>query len=269
MRSILLAIQFLTILPVRLRGDISERDVARCASAFPVVGALQGFMILISAIVLARFFTLDVVSGFVIAIMVIINGGFHLDGIADTFDALAVKSSGDPDADKQKRLAVMKDSTNGAIGITAIVILILLKFVLIKSVLSFPVFVTGFLVLSLMPVFSKWIMVPPMYHGMSARKDGLGSMLLADRSPRRVLISTALISFIFAAVSAAHFVKYYGLQSMVFLAILPLGYLFAMAAAAFCEKRFGGLTGDTLGALSELSEIIYLTGSSIWLRHFI
>ena len=44
MRSILLAIQFLTILPVRLRGKISESDIARCATFFPLAGALQGLI---------------------------------------------------------------------------------------------------------------------------------------------------------------------------------------------------------------------------------
>ena len=102
MRSILLAIQFLTILPVRLRGEISESDIARCASFFPLAGALQGLILFAAAVVLNMIFPADIVSGFVIAIAIIINGGFHLDGLADTFDALAVKSSGDPAKDRSK-----------------------------------------------------------------------------------------------------------------------------------------------------------------------
>ena len=65
----------------------------------------------------------------------------------------------------------MKDSVTGAIGVVAIVTGILLKFILIKNVLSFPVPLTAFLVFSFMPVFSKWLMVPAMYHGTSARND--------------------------------------------------------------------------------------------------
>ena len=155
MRSILLAIQFLTILPVRLKGEISESDIARCAAFFPLVGAVQGLMLFTAAVMLSMIFPADVVSGFVIALAIIINGGFHLDGLADTFDALAVKSSGDPVRDGAKRLSVMKDSVTGAIGVVAIVTVILLKFILIKNVLSFPVPLTAFLVFSFMPVFQS------------------------------------------------------------------------------------------------------------------
>jgi adenosylcobinamide-GDP ribazoletransferase len=269
MRSIMLAIQFLTILPVRLRGVVSERDIARSAAFFPVVGAVQGFLLFISAIALVRLLPPDIVSGFLIALAIISNGGFHLDGLADTFDALAVKSSGDPAADREKRLSVMKDSLTGAIGVVAIVMVILLKFVLIKNVLIFPVPLAGFLILFLMPVFSKWIMVPAMYHGKSARHNGLGKIFIEGISLSIVIFSSALAIFIFSILFNLHSAGISGLRTLLIFGLFPAGYLFAHGAVLFCSRKFGGLTGDTLGALSELSEIVYLTGSYLWLQHSI
>jgi adenosylcobinamide-GDP ribazoletransferase len=269
MRSIMLAIQFLTILPVRLKGVVSELDIARCAAFFPFVGAVQGFLLLVSAMAMIRILPADIVSGFIIAIAIISNGGFHLDGLADSFDALAVKSSGDPAADREKRLSVMKDSSTGAIGVIAIVMVILLKFVLIKDVLLFPDPLTALLILFLMPVYSKWIMVPAMYHGKSARHDGLGKIFVESVSLTIVMFSSALAIFIFAIIFAAHPAGMEGLRAPLIFGLLLAGYLLARITVLFCSGKFSGLTGDTLGALSELSEILYLTGSYLWLQHSI
>ena len=133
---------------------------------------------------------------------------------ADTFDALAVKSSGDLANDKKKRLTVMKDSSTGAIGVVAIVMVILLKFVLLKNVLSFPVPLTAFLIVSFMPVFSKWIMVPAMHHGTSARNEGLGRLLIGTSSPNRLLIASFLTLVLFILTLGLHVSRYYGLHGL-------------------------------------------------------
>ena len=269
MKGLLLAIQFLTIIPVRIKGKPSEKEMADSAIFFPAAGALQGLFLLQAALLLAKIFPLDIVSGFVIAAAVISNGGFHLDGLADTFDALAVKSSGDVALDRGKRLAAMKDSFTGSIGVTAVALAILLEFVLLKNLLSYPVALTAFLLLFMMPVFSKWAMVPAMYHGMSARQDGLGRIFIEGSDMRSLLFSSAITLVIFGGLLGAHLWLQYGLRGMTFFGILPAGYLFTLCFTLCCNKIFGGLTGDTLGALGELSGIFYLTGAYIWLQHCI
>jgi adenosylcobinamide-GDP ribazoletransferase len=269
MKRLLLALQFLTIIPVGVAGKPSEKEIAESSMLFPVAGALQGLLLLIAALLLARIFPLDIVSGFLIVIAVISNGGFHLDGLADTFDALAVKSSGDALADREKRLAAMKDSLTGPIGVLAIVLVILLKFILIRNLLSFPVPLTAFLILYLMPVFSKWTMVPAMYHGVPARNTGLGKIFIDGTTMRCLVVSSVLMLILSVGPFGTHVWLHYGLRGISFFAMMPAGYLFSLACARYCNKVFGGLTGDTLGALCELSEILYLTGAYIWLQHCI
>jgi adenosylcobinamide-GDP ribazoletransferase len=163
----------------------------------------------------------------------------------------------------------MKDSLTGAIGVVAIVTVILFKFVLIKNVLLFPLPLAGFLILFLMPVFSKWIMVPAMYYGKSARNNGLGKIFIEGISLPIVIFSSALAIFIFAILYNLHPAGISGLRTLLIFGLFPAGYLLAHGAVLLCSRKFGGLTGDTLGALSELSEIAYLTGAYLWLQHSI
>ena len=67
-----------------------------------LVGLLQGILLVLTDYVSGIFFHQDLVIAIVLLMLVLSNGGFHLDGLADTFDAIAVKSSGDFEKDKEK-----------------------------------------------------------------------------------------------------------------------------------------------------------------------
>lgn len=253
----LLAFQFLTIMPLRVKGDVSEKAVSGSAAFFPVVGTCQGILAIFSAALLLKLFSPDVTAGLITLILIISNGGFHLDGLADTFDALAVKSTGDAIKDREKRLTVMKDSTTGVIGVVAIVIAILLKFLLIHSLLTLD-----YRLLLLMPVFSKWAVNSAIFHGRAARPDGLGRIFLKNKSAGE---------FSFSAIFTLGFLLFvYSILGypLSFLLFMPLIYIMALFAAKFFDKKFGGLTGDTFGAISEIAEILFLMVISIWLQRF-
>lgn len=270
MRQLLLAFQFLTIIPTRVRGDVSEREVAQSAAFFPAVGALQGSVLYGAASLLLMLFSPDITSGLIILLLIISNGGFHLDGLADTFDALSVKSKGDEALDRERRLAVMKDSATGAIGVVAIVITIVVKLLFIRHLLiTAPIF-TAYSAIFLMPVFSKWVMVPAMYHGTSARREGLGQVFIDGVALNTVITASLLVGLLFIIVAELHLLRMYGAESITLFLVLFISlYLFCLAAIRFCSRRFGGITGDTLGALSEIAEILFLAVFTLWLRRFI
>ncbi|MBI5101061.1 MAG: adenosylcobinamide-GDP ribazoletransferase [Nitrospirae bacterium] len=268
MKRLLLAIQFLTIIPVRVKGDVSEKDMAGSTVFFPLAGACQGIMLVLVAAGLHAFLPTQVVCGFVLLAHILSNGGFDLDGLADTADAMAVKSSGDKDLDIEKRLSVMKDSSTGASGATAIVMSLLLKFLLISGLYQaapLPVFLSA---VFLMTVFSKWLTVPAMLHAGSARRDGLGRIFidhitlshLAGSTLTLILLSLVPFLPLFKSMTPASY--FAGI-----LALILSQYIFCIAAVGFFRRRFGGSTGDTFGAMSEISEIIFLTMVLIWLQH--
>ncbi|MBI4688888.1 MAG: adenosylcobinamide-GDP ribazoletransferase [Nitrospirae bacterium] len=260
MKRFLLAIQFLTIIPIKVNGAVSEKDMSRSVAFFPVVGAFQGLLAVFSASLLLKFFSPDIASGLVILILIISNGGFHLDGLADTFDALAVKSSGDKTTDKEKRLNVMKDSSTGPVGVIAIVISILLKFLLLNNILHNYLLSTIYYPLFLMPVLSKWAMNSAIFHGRSARKDGLGKMFI-DGSGVKGFLSAMVLTVGCSLLTL-------GIIRSPLLLFVPLfvSYILGFSAARFSDKKFGGLTGDTLGAISEITEVTFLLTVIAWSR---
>ena len=189
-RTIATAFQFLTIIPIRTNREVSEKEVYNSVSFFPLIGALQGFFLALLAFLFLKIMSADITAAIVLVFYVLITGGFHQDGLSDTFDALSVPSSGDRERDRAKRLQVMKDSTVGPIGVIAIVLSLLLKYLLIKETLQINNDTEKYFIIFLMPVFSKWAMVTAMYHAKSARKDGIGRTFLEHTGLKQIVFAT-------------------------------------------------------------------------------
>jgi len=242
----LLALQFLTILPVRITGSVSGRDVGRSTAFFPLAGLLKGGLFALAYTALGPFLPQEVTAVLLLTLSVLINGGFHLDGLADTFDALA---SGKP---LREKLDIMKDGTAGPAGITAIVLVLLLKYVLILEVLSFsPV-----PYLLLFPVVGAWSTVICMFHGRSARSDGLGHLLIRETGRVQFVLSVVFVVVIFVS---GRCLNHFDFPSIPLSALLAsAAYLFTLPLMKFFSSRFNGLTGDNLGAICELNEVFFL-----------
>lgn len=268
MKRVLLAFQFLTIIPIRNSMSINESDIAKSLAFFVVVGLIQGILLVITDYVSGMVFHPDLSIGIVILVLILSNGGFHLDGLADTFDAIAVKSEGNIETDRQKRLAIMKDGTTGPIGTISVVLVILMKYLALKNVSHFLTFTYYFSVL-MMPVISKWAMVISMFHGRAARGNGLGRLFIKRIGFREVALST--LFFIFMLLSPAVFLSRYisNYQYVFYAVLICMIYFFCLLSVKFFDKKFGGLTGDTLGAISEITEIIFLLMVIIWSRLYI
>ncbi|MDA8432165.1 MAG: adenosylcobinamide-GDP ribazoletransferase [Nitrospiraceae bacterium] len=270
MREFILAVQFLTIFPVKVRGGVPEEEMALSAIFFPVVGALQGLLAVGVAYLSTRYLGEEIAAAIVVLALAVSNGGLHLDGLADTFDAIAVKSAGNGPADITRRLAAMKDSTVGPIGVIAVIFAVLLKFLFLKTLISGLNRTEFFSFLVLAGVYSRWAMVPPMYYGRSARKDGLGRIFIENLRPAVFLLATLTAIVLSGLIYGLWLRQAYGVNKLVLLLVLLCGlFLFGLASVKYSAKRFGGLTGDVFGAISEISEVIFLLGVTVWLRRFI
>ncbi|MGD1074465.1 MAG: adenosylcobinamide-GDP ribazoletransferase, partial [Thermodesulfovibrionales bacterium] len=165
-------------------------------------------------------------------------------------------------------LAVMKDSTIGAMGAIALVMTILLKFLFLNALFHSVPLAIALCMVVLMPAFSRWITVFAMHRGMAARRDGLGRIFLDSVTLFHVALSTLLVSVLYLCVTVAYLYGSYGIKSMGLLAALWFSlFLFSLLSDSFSRKRFGGLTGDNFGAMSEISEILFLLVTSLWLHH--
>ena len=268
MKKLLIALQFLTIIPVKNSMTIKDADVAGSSSAFVIVGLIQGILLIVTGYVSGRVFHPDLVIGIILLVLVLSNGGFHLDGLADTVDAISAKSEGNMDVDRQKRLSIMKDTTTGPIGVIAIVFALGLKYLALNNLTHFSTFIY-YSSLFLLPVIPKWTMVITMFHGKPAREDGLGRIFINNIRGKDVVIST-LILFSILILLQVFFSYYIPSGQYIFYAVLLVTmYFLCRAWIHFFHKKFGGLTGDTLGAISEITEIIFLLMVIAWSQLFI
>ncbi len=237
-----LALTFLTKLPWPWRGPADEAALARAMFWFPWVGAILGLGFWGAWGCLHQLLPAPAAAALLLAFTVVITGGLHLDGLADTADGLG--GGCDPAA----ALRIMKDSRVGAFGVISLILALLLKFSLF---LSLATQTRGAAALLLYPVISRWGMVLLAYLSPYARAEGgLGQAMTLG-------VSSEVLDG--ASLSA-------GFLSLLFLGGSGL-VLFGAAAALvwlgshYFRKRLGGITGDVLGAANEILEILVLAGA--------
>src|SRR3989338_5804758 len=128
MSSFLFALQFLTIIPVNIR-HIDEKRSAKAVIFFPLVGLFLG-LILAAVNNLLLFFKFEglLINTILVISLAILTGGLHLDGLADTFDALLSRKN------KEQMLEIMRDSHIGAMGVLSLISVILLKISLLSTI---------------------------------------------------------------------------------------------------------------------------------------
>ncbi|MBE9529195.1 MAG: adenosylcobinamide-GDP ribazoletransferase, partial [Proteobacteria bacterium] len=189
MKRLLIALQLLTILPVR--AQFEPRDFRSAVAFFPIVGALQGCVLVVVAYVstmLLEGTATGLTGALVLAALALTNGGFHLDGFADTVDGLAGGNSA------EERLKIMSDHTTGAIGVVFIVLLLILKYAAISAALALEggAGYGGYALLFLFPVVGRWAMVPVSALSEYAREGGgLGAAFCAA-SAETLFFATAI-----------------------------------------------------------------------------
>lgn len=230
---LLLAIQFLTQIPVRLKQTYGEREVGASLLYYPLVGLLLGAL-LAGLHSLLHGVPVLLHAALLLAAWVVMTGALHLDGLADSVDAWLGGIG-----NRERTMAIMKDPYAGPAAVVAVVLVLLLKFSALVG---------------LMQCDNGWALLWPLLLARSAmpllflttpyvRPAGLGSAL-ARHAPRRAVIMMLLATLL--GVLAALGMRGVGLV----LGCLAVFWLLRRMMIA----RLGGTTGDTAGALLELME---------------
>jgi adenosylcobinamide-GDP ribazoletransferase len=239
LRALAAAICFLTRLPLARQLTIDTDDLARAGIGFPLVGAAIGTVIGAVALLLVH-----PLGGWLAAVVALaggalLTGALHLDALADTADALSAST-------RERALEIMRDHAIGTYGAAALALDLLLK----AGALS--MLATHHHVFRVAVAAGALSRATPVLLAASlpyARSDaGLGAPL--TRGSRARAVTAALLAAGIAVTLAG-----------------TNGAIAAAAAAAialllgFCYWRWlAGVTGDTLGAAVELTEItVFLT----------
>jgi len=236
-RRFFLAVRFLTIVPLWRGGEVSEADITGAVSYFPLVGAVQGLILVIIFFIFRHLFSGLVLTTIMVAALTLTNGGFHLDGFMDTVDGLACGG------ERERRLSIMSDPNAGAVGVVFTIFIIILKIAALEAV-PMNLYAAA---LFLWPIFGRWAIVPLALFSNYARPEGgLGKAVTAIGA-REFFIATGI----------ALAISFYWLGPWAFLIFAVIGAL-AFIVSLFFKARLGGVTGDVFGFQAELSEVLFL-----------
>lgn len=234
--GLIVALQFLTRLPVNIMVDFNDENIGKSTFFFPFVGMLLGIIAYIPFYILGNY-NIEIGSFLVLLFIIILTGGLHLDGLSDMFDGFFANR------DKDRTLEIMADSRIGAFGVLSLILLILFKFILIKNLSNDLMWALVFSMGN-----SRFVALIQIAFKKIAKPGGLGDMI-HKTNPKKYIISSFIIYIAIILV-----VNYK------FIIPLLLSILMGEIISRASYKKLGGFTGDVYGATIELSEIVSLLG---------
>lgn len=240
-RLFLVAVQFLTRLPLEHQGDLPPDALGTAAVFFPLVGLGLGLGGAALNYLLSPYSSRSVVTVFVLIYLVAVTGGLHEDALADAADGFGGGWK------KEEILAIMRDSRIGSFGAIAVGLGLLARFACLGT-LSLRDF-DRFLVAG--QVLNRWTALPLGFFLRPARDEGGQGALIARRITRGALgIGTALAVVIVAFVLGVKAV-------WAILAAITVTTL----TGFYYQSRLRGVTGDCMGATNQITEVaVYFAG---------
>jgi len=236
-RQFCAGLTLLTRLPVPVRSPYSIEDVARSMRWFPLIGALIGLLYAGTSWLCAFRLPALVCATLIVVVEALLTGALHFDGLADTADGFGGGRT------REDVLRIMRDHAVGAYGVVAVVLAFALKITTVSALIDRHNAVT-YLVIA--PALGRWSSVLASAMLPYARRDESGVPDLVGHA--EWLAATAI-----AIALAAGLARWRGVAACAVVAVLSVIW------CAICRRRIGGLTGDTLGALTEVTELsVYL-----------
>ncbi len=236
------ALQFLTIFTVS-KKEPEENSLAKAVIYFPVIGFLIGFLLVnADRLLMLAALPQNIVNVLLVALSVLVTRALHIDGLADTLDGLM------GGRDQSSRLAIMKDSRLGTAGALGIFFVLLVKYVSLNNLFESEKVAA----LLTAPVLSRWSQTLMVYKGVYGREQGMGKVFVGHLRSSGLAASTAV-----AFALSAFVVLRLDVRSSVLIFFLLSGVLLLTVLGKwFLNRKLGGVTGDSIGAVSEMNEVL-------------
>ena len=248
LRTLALAVQFLTRLPVPGEATYSPQREAAAVRYYPLVGAVVGGICAGVFMLADTWFSAPLAVLLAVSAGLAVTGAFHEDGLADTFDGIGAAAN-----DRDRALEIMRDSRLGTYGTVALVVALGIKVATLSSLA--PSMVGVALVAG--HGLSRLSGVAVMQTGRYIREAGA-----ATEVSKRLGTVGALVVLVTGAALVSGLVAYLSpLAAILALAGLTAGHVLMRL---YFEPRLGGYTGDTLGAVQQASEIGLYLGLAAW-----
>lgn len=241
-RRFLTAVAFLTRIPINPKQPFDGSDVARATVFFPLLGCLIAGLVIVTMYFLAQMSVSPSLQALAAtAVVALIGGGLHQDGLADMADGFGGGHT------TEDVLRIMRDSTIGTYGGIALF-------------LSLSIRVIALAELSVTEIGWRWIIVAAVVSRCSiwlgwlmpyARASGTGAAITQFAGPLEVTGASVFTLVVGWTLIGTDFNLAILLAVVVFLVI-----------AWLCHRRIRGITGDTMGATTEVTEVILLAAGA-------
>lgn len=245
-RAFLIAVQFLTCIPITVKGEIKPQDNGHALLFYPLVGLILGLILYTIAAFLEPS---NLSAAILLFVWVLCTGALHLDGLADSADAWMGGHS-----DPERTLTIMKDPASGVIAVVALILVLLLKWTALQTLL-----LTDGLLIIFAPVIARMMVLGLIMSTPYARVSGLGADMV-KYLPVKAAITILISMFILLVL----------VQWKAAISAVIISVLISFALRYMMLKRIKGFTGDTAGALIEIIEtavlVLLATSFSVYIQ---
>ncbi|MFH1096987.1 MAG: adenosylcobinamide-GDP ribazoletransferase [Candidatus Desantisbacteria bacterium] len=241
MWGFVIALQFLTRLTINPNIEVTEEGLGKSIVFFPIIGCILGCILIVANTFLSLILFLSplTVNLLLIIILIWLTGGLHLDGLADTIDGLSGAKK------KEKILSIMRDSCVGVMGVLSLICILGMKVCFLGEI--HHEFKNQALLL--MPLMGRWGIIIACCLAPYARDEGKAKAFVAQVGVRELLLATIFTVGVTIALI--------GWKGMMLTFLIPF---FVLIWTRYLIAKINGITGDTLGACCECSEVLVLIG---------
>jgi len=241
--KVLLAVQFLTRLPIPGNVPYSEERFANTPRYYPLVGMFIGVLCAVAFLLSSMLFEITLAIALMMLCSVLLTGAFHEDGLADTFDGVGGGLT------RERALDIMKDSRLGTYGSLALILILLLKFTALSTLSAQAIAIGVIAGHGLSRLSSVMVMASSQY----VRDHGTGKPVAIglDQSSLTIALVTGLVCLLIILIVLSPISMIYGFIG------LCIGH---GVMRWIYSKKLGGYTGDTLGAVQQVSEVGFYLG---------
>ncbi len=233
MKSLLLMIVFFTRIPIKYKYEYREEDLRKGIDYFPLIGVLIGIIIWLPTL-MKDFLDKPIIILISWLLYIWVTGGLHIDGLADTFDGIF------SNRDKDRMLEIMKDSRIGTFGVLGIIFVILSNLA-ISSYLDYRVLI-------LVPIVGRTAaLVSASISSYARSNSGMGTTFIDNCK-----LNEALIGIIFTFIVSTIIFTY----KVAIVTVVT--FFFILMITKYIKDKIGGMTGDTIGFVIEISQTIFI-----------
>jgi adenosylcobinamide-GDP ribazoletransferase len=263
-RYFLLAVGFFTRIPVPSQPNFQESDLNHSVKYFPLIGLLIGLMAALIFYLLGQVFPHSVAILISMAVTIFATGAFHEDGLADSADGLGGGWQ------REQVLTIMQDSRLGTYGAVALFFVLMLKFQLLNSMHADMVVLAIICAHPLSRLTAIWLMAALPYAKANTNQSSKAKPLATQISRQDFwlanlfgLLPVLLLACLIYIVTMGYWQVTLGYFCLLVGAI-GAGWLWW---SALLKRKLSGYTGDNLGAMQQISELMFYLASLGWLQY--